>query len=203
MRRIERMIIIFVLVCGPAVLFAEQQGGEQITNTPPAAADLGLSQRLGDIEVEQTADGYVLNIKTSQGVQAMRPEQFAARLHDQQSRRNWLFGVMNITTWMGVAWVGLGLLGQVLFTGRMIVQWVVSEKRKRSVVPVAFWWMSITGATMLLVYFVWRRDIVGVIGQGTGWFIYVRNLRLIYSSKYGGKDRDKNGPPPIGMEASD
>jgi lipid-A-disaccharide synthase-like uncharacterized protein len=67
--------------------------------------------------------------------------------------------------------VGLGLLGQVLFTGRMLVQWLASEKQKRSVVPVAFWWMSLIGATMLLVYFTWRRDIVGVLGQATGWFI--------------------------------
>ncbi|HHQ49151.1 MAG TPA: hypothetical protein ENK19_09765 [Acidobacteria bacterium] len=77
-------------------------------------------------------------------------------------------------------WVALGLLGQVLFTGRMVVQWLVSEKRKRSVVPVIFWWMSLGGATMLLIYFLWRKDIVGVLGQSTGWFIYSRNLWLIY-----------------------
>ncbi|MEM8872751.1 MAG: lipid-A-disaccharide synthase N-terminal domain-containing protein [Planctomycetota bacterium] len=79
--------------------------------------------------------------------------------------------------------VGLGLFGQVLFTGRMLVQWLVSEKQKRSTVPVVFWWMSLGGASLLLIYFVWRRDIVGVLGQGTGWGIYARNLWLIHKAK--------------------
>jgi lipid-A-disaccharide synthase-like uncharacterized protein len=47
---------------------------------------------------------------------------------------------------------------------------------------VAFWWMSLVGASMLLVYFIWRRDIVGILGQATGWFIYIRNLVLIHKS---------------------
>ncbi|MBI1372029.1 MAG: hypothetical protein GC159_04620 [Phycisphaera sp.] len=77
-------------------------------------------------------------------------------------------------------WVGIGLLGQVLFTGRMIVQWLASERSKKSVVPVSFWWMSLGGATMLITYFIWRRDVIGVFGQATGWFIYIRNLYFIY-----------------------
>ncbi len=108
---------------------------------------------------------------------------FAAYLLEQQRQadaRTWLFHVLNISSPWGVAWVGLGLLGQVLFTGRMIVQWLVSERAHRSVVPPVFWWMSLVGATMLLVYFGWRRDIVGVLGQGAGWLIYLRNLVLIY-----------------------
>lgn len=110
----------------------------------------------------------------------LTPDQFADLLYQEYSARNTLFALLNITSWGGVLWVGLGLLGQVLFTGRMVVQWLVSEKKKRSVVPVAFWWMSLGGATMLLVYFLWRKDIVGVLGQSTGWFIYSRNLWLIY-----------------------
>jgi len=77
----------------------------------------------------------------------------------------------------------VGLSGQVLFTGRMLVQWVVSERSKRSVVPTAFWWMSLCGASMLVIYFIWRKDIVGVLGQCTGWTIYVRNLWLIYAGQ--------------------
>ncbi|MEO1236901.1 MAG: lipid-A-disaccharide synthase N-terminal domain-containing protein [Planctomycetota bacterium] len=88
--------------------------------------------------------------------------------------------MLNITTAAGVAWVALGLLGQVLFTARMLVQWLASERQQRSVVPPVFWWLSLVGATMLLVYFVWRKDIVGVLGQSTGWAIYARNLALIY-----------------------
>ncbi|MDA0812051.1 MAG: lipid-A-disaccharide synthase N-terminal domain-containing protein [Verrucomicrobia bacterium] len=91
-----------------------------------------------------------------------------------------MYSTLNITSTAGIFWVGVGLLGQVLFTGRMIVQWIASEKEKRSIVPTSFWWMSLGGATMLIVYFVWRVDIVGVIGQATGWFIYVRNLWFVY-----------------------
>ena len=80
-------------------------------------------------------------------------------------------------------WVAVGLLGQVLFTGRMIVQWIASEKSKKSVVPTAFWWMSLIGASMLITYFIWRKDVVGILGQATGWGIYVRNLYLIYAHK--------------------
>ena len=90
---------------------------------------------------------------------------------------------------MGIAWVGIGLLGQLLFAGRMLVQWLTSEKRGRSTVPVAFWWMSLTGASMLLVYFIWRKDVVGVLGQSTGWLIYARNLYLIHS--HGGSEADQ------------
>jgi len=67
--------------------------------------------------------------------------------------------------------------------GRMLVQWFASERSKRSVIPVSFWWMSLIGSTMLLVYFIWRRDAVGIIGQGLGWVVYVRNLFLIRKSR--------------------
>ncbi|ACV69613.1 lipid A biosynthesis domain protein [Desulfohalobium retbaense DSM 5692] len=80
-------------------------------------------------------------------------------------------------------WVSVGLLGQVFFTGRMVVQWITSERKRRSVIPVAFWWMSLLGACMLLLYFIWRKDIVGILGQSTGLFIYLRNLRLIYRER--------------------
>lgn len=108
------------------------------------------------------------------------PREYAARLYGDSRSRPRHYRVMNISSPAGVAWVGLGLAGQLLFTGRMIVQWLASERHRRSVVPVAFWWMSLIGATMLLVYFTWRRDIVGVLGQAAGWFIYVRNLWLIH-----------------------
>ena len=88
--------------------------------------------------------------------------------------------MFNVTSALGVAWVSMGLLGQLLFTGRMLIQWIASEKSKRSVVPVAFWWLSLVGAAMLTIYFIWRKDIVWIVGQGTGLFIYVRNLVLIY-----------------------
>ncbi|HRC84950.1 MAG TPA: lipid-A-disaccharide synthase N-terminal domain-containing protein [Thermoanaerobaculia bacterium] len=86
---------------------------------------------------------------------------------------------------MGLAWVGLGLAGQLLFTGRMLLQWLASERERRSVVPVGFWWLSVAGSTLLVAYFLWRKDLVGVLGQGAGWVIYLRNLWLIYRSEGG------------------
>ncbi|MEM9416080.1 MAG: lipid-A-disaccharide synthase N-terminal domain-containing protein [Planctomycetota bacterium] len=94
-------------------------------------------------------------------------------------------------------WVALGLLGQVLFTGRMLVQWLSSERAKRSVVPPAFWWLSLTGAAMLLAYFIWRTDIVGILGQATGFLIYARNLWLIYMRR----EPDSRRPTDAGPTA--
>ena len=108
------------------------------------------------------------------------PNEFALRLSAEAAERGVLYRLLNITSPIGFGWVVLGLLGQVLFTGRMLIQWLASERERRSVVPIAFWWMSLAGASMLLVYFLWRKDIVGVLGQSAGWVVYVRNLWLIY-----------------------
>jgi len=82
-------------------------------------------------------------------------------------------------------WLSVGLLGQALFTGRFAIQWFASEKAKRSVIPVAFWYFSLLGGLTLLAYAIYRRDPVFIIGQGTGVFIYLRNLHLIYREKIG------------------
>ncbi len=113
----------------------------------------------------------------------LTPLDYSKELLKNNDSRSFMFRLLNISTPFGIAWVSLGLLGQVLFTGRMIVQWLASEKMKQSVVPPAFWWMSLIGASMLITYFIWRKDIVGFLGQGTGWLIYGRNLWLIYKSK--------------------
>lgn len=77
----------------------------------------------------------------------------------------------------------LGLLGQVLFFSRFLVQWIASEKRGRSVVPLSFWYLSIGGGGLLLFYAIWRKDPVIILGQLVGLFVYVRNLMLIYRHK--------------------
>lgn len=76
-------------------------------------------------------------------------------------------------------WIAFGFLGQALFASRFLVQWLCSERRRRSVVPVAFWYLSILGGVALFVYALWRRDPVFIIGQGCGLAIYFRNLVLI------------------------
>ena len=72
-----------------------------------------------------------------------------------------------------------GIVGQILFFSRFLVQWIVSEKEKKSVVPPVFWYLSIGGGGMLLVYALWRHDPVISIGQAVGMLVYVRNLALI------------------------
>ena len=76
-------------------------------------------------------------------------------------------------------WIGIGFLGQVLFSARFFLQWIASERRKQSVVPVAFWFLSLAGGLVLLIYAVHRRDPVFIVGQAAGLVIYSRNLWLI------------------------
>ncbi len=101
----------------------------------------------------------------------------------QETRRNVLFRMFKVSSWGNLAWIGLGLAGQAAFSGRMLIQWIVSEKSRKSVVPAAFWYLSLFGALALFAYFVWRQDAVGVLGQAPGLVIYVRNLRLLAKQK--------------------
>lgn len=76
-------------------------------------------------------------------------------------------------------WLLAGFGGQALFMGRFLLQWVASERQRRSVIPVSFWYLSILGALVLLAYALHRRDPVFVAGQGLGVAIYLRNLQLL------------------------
>lgn len=76
-------------------------------------------------------------------------------------------------------WLTIGFLGQALFSARFIVQWLKSEKLKKSVVPLAFWYFSLAGGATLLAYAIHRGDPVFIVGQGAGLFIYLRNLWFI------------------------
>ncbi len=76
-------------------------------------------------------------------------------------------------------WLTFGFLGQAMFSGRFLVQWIASERRRASVVPRAFWWLSLLGGLLLLVYAVHRRDPVFILGQGAGLVVYGRNLALL------------------------
>lgn len=80
-------------------------------------------------------------------------------------------------------WIIFGFVGQAVFSLRFIVQWVASEKEKKSVVPVMFWYLSIVGSIILLIYSIYRKDPVFILGQLTGAFIYFRNLVLIKNQK--------------------
>lgn len=80
-------------------------------------------------------------------------------------------------------WLVIGFVGQGMFALRFLVQWLASERQRRSVVPVAFWYFSIAGGATLFAYAVWREDPVFIIGQMTGVFIYSRNLYFIYRER--------------------
>jgi lipid-A-disaccharide synthase-like uncharacterized protein len=78
------------------------------------------------------------------------------------------------------AWVVFGLLGQLFFTARFVVQWVASERSGRSTVPHAFWYFSLAGGSILFLYACfYRHDLVFTLGQAAGLFVYARNLMLI------------------------
>ena len=76
-------------------------------------------------------------------------------------------------------WLIVGFVGQGCFFMRFLVQWLSSEREGRSVIPVAFWYFSLAGGAVVLVYAIYRRDPVFIVGQTTGVFIYLRNLVLI------------------------
>ena len=80
---------------------------------------------------------------------------------------------------MSKAWLAIGFLGQALFAARFLVQWIASERKRESVVPTSFWYLSLGGAAILLAYAIWRRDPVFVLGQAFGFVVYMRNLVLI------------------------
>ena len=78
------------------------------------------------------------------------------------------------------AWLALGFLGQACVFSRFLVQWLASERAGRSVVPRAFWYLSIAGGAIVLTYAIWRRDPVFILGQSVGLFVYLRNLALLH-----------------------
>ena len=77
-------------------------------------------------------------------------------------------------------WASIALLGQVVFGGRFILQWIVSEYKKKSHVPTAFWFMSLVGSLILLSYSIHIKDPIFMLGFSLNTLIYLRNLHLIY-----------------------
>ena len=80
-------------------------------------------------------------------------------------------------------WIIIGFVGQALFSARFIVQWLASERVKRSIIPTAFWYFSLAGGVTLLAYAIHKQDPVFIAGQGLGLIVYLRNLYLIRSGR--------------------
>ncbi len=185
MRRRLVLLLEIALLCALLAWLAATVGAG--SDRPNGAIDLKV-QLLGAEDrallVRRDDGSLAYRIRTDAGEELwLQPEAFAQRLYDDQRSRGPWEVLLNVSSPAGFLWVTLGFLGQILFTGRMLVQWFVSEREKRSVVPTAFWWMSLVGASMLLVYFVWRKEPIGVLGQATGWFVYVRNLWMIHKAQ--------------------
>lgn len=174
-------------------------------------SDSDLIVRVGAMEIllarTEVGDetGYrVVSPASLRGHDQIRPDDLddflAAQLDDWNQRpalERHLLGFFNITSWGTFGWVTIGLLGQAAFFGRMLIQWVVSERSRISTVPEAFWWLSFLGGVCLFAYFVWRVDIVGVLGQSTGVVIYARNLRLIHNEKQRNETAPAEDDPAI------
>lgn len=95
---------------------------------------------------------------------------------------------MNWAQWIGMnwtdrIWICVGLLGQVAFASRFLVQWIISEARRESVIPIAFWYLSLMGGMILLSYALHIRDPVFTLGQSFGLVVYIRNLMLIHRKR--------------------
>lgn len=88
-----------------------------------------------------------------------------------------------LLTFLREPWNILGVLGQAMFTSRFVVQWFKSEIVGRSVIPLAFWWFSLAGGIMLLIYAIHREEPVFIAGQAGGLVVYARNLYLIFREK--------------------
>jgi len=167
-----------------------ERGILEVLPPPPAAAHAepradGLRGPWGDTG----EPSFRVHLRNGHASYAMTAQEFREVFGDQALRGvtaaggNALFRLLNITSWAGLIWVAIGFTGQAAFFGRMLVQWIVSESQRRSVVPEAFWWLSLAGGVMLFAYFIWRQDIVGVLGQTTGVVIYARNIRLIHKHR--------------------
>jgi len=96
------------------------------------------------------------------------------------SRRRLKTATRIVNPWL---WLGVGFVGQIFFTLRFLVQWLASERKQASVVPIAFWYFSILGSLLLLSYAIWRQDPIIILGQSFNSLIYVRNLMFIYRAR--------------------
>ena len=90
-------------------------------------------------------------------------------------------------------WAYIGIIAQALFTGRFVVQWIASERAGRSVIPFSFWLLSIGGGLLLLVYALYRRDPVFILGQAFGVLIYFRKLSFVLRERAQEKEKAKQG----------
>lgn len=98
-----------------------------------------------------------------------------------------------------IIWLAVGFGGQIVFSCRFIVQWIASERKGESIVPVAFWYLSLVGSWLLLAYAIHKRDPVFFVGQCCGSFIYLRNLYLIHHHGWPSKQATEQEDEPAAV----
>lgn len=177
--------IIALLVIPTVGWLVLYQAGQVAAPGKPVLPPFNMSDRIVSIEVSKNDSGLLVGTfhGHEEDAKPLTGDEFFEELFRRKKNLPVFYKWLDVTSLVGVLWVVFGFLAQAVFTARMLVQWYASEKVKSSVVPPAFWWLSLLGASMLLVYFIWRKEPVGFFGQATGWFIYVRNLWFIYGKK--------------------
>jgi lipid-A-disaccharide synthase-like uncharacterized protein len=184
--------MIGVLLLGFWLVYSQGQLGNIKVAEGATTEQVRIAESRGVLEASKTATGeWSFRMLYRDGTTTKTFDETTCRevlgdnvfAHATGQRSNWMFRLFNITSWAGLTWVLVGFAGQLAFSGRMLIQWFVSEKQRQSVIPEAFWWLSLIGGIMLFAYFVWRQDVVGVLGQSSGLVIYARNIRLIYKKR--------------------
>jgi lipid-A-disaccharide synthase-like uncharacterized protein len=173
------VVFITILVVVAFVMFHQH---------PPLAnavhVDMKLANSQAQVYLQRDAGGGMQYFIWRPGgdLQKVSMDDLTSRLYDEGKASGMasVFGGGSATV---LFWLGIGLFGQVLFTGRMVVQWIASERKGTSIVPPMFWWMSLVGSLLLLAYFMWRRDPIGLLGQAFGSFVYLRNIIWILEGK--------------------
>jgi lipid-A-disaccharide synthase-like uncharacterized protein len=94
-----------------------------------------------------------------------------------------LQAILGVSSRAEMIWISIGFLAQFVFGMRFIVQWIASERAGQSVIPVAFWYLSIGGGVIMLAYAIYRHDPVFIWGQGIGLAVYLRNITMILNAK--------------------
>ncbi len=178
-------VVVMGLVLGLSVWIMSRVQAPSITPREGARTfELVITSRKVIVEQTPRGDGYVYRFlnATDLGTQEMNGPTFEHTLATVATgeQRSTLLTLLNISAYNKLWWPALGLLGQLVFAGRMWVQWIATERKRESVVPPLFWYMSLLGGLITAVYFIWRQDLIGVIGQTSGLWIYARNVYFVY-----------------------
>ena len=201
MARTRRIVCVAAVVCAAFALCGAET---------PESRSGGLDPQAFRALCEQAADAYERG-EDGQAHKTLRkaasqiaPDGFhrmlleAADDYDAGSRQRARSLLKRATRYLNPwFWLILGFVAQAMFVGRFAVQWIASERRGESVVPTAFWYLSLLGSWGLLAYAIWRQDAVIILGQAFNSIIYVRNLTLIY------RKQRRESAEAIAEEASD